>query len=74
MIDVHRVGFNARAPRAVTARIEEFNRGLGAGAALDMTNSDVKEFFTNVPRREMRRVVRKYVDLTLALNGAAPFF
>ena len=78
MIAVHKLGFHVRSPKEVVAKVQAFNRMRkargGEEAELAVDNLDIKDFFTHIPRDELRRVVNHYQKLTLENDPSAIYF
>ena len=69
MIAVHQLGFHIQSPKEVVAKVQAFNRmhraRSGEEEELQIDNLDIKDFFTHVPRDELRRIIQHYQKLTL---------
>ena len=79
IINVFNLGFHIQSPKAVISRVNAFNAGRSRDAAgvrsdLNVDLLDLKDFFTNVPREEVRRIVRKYIRLVRERMPESPWF
>ena len=78
-VTYHQVGFHVSSPKEVLKKIDKFNRMLddwigGDPGGLTKEMRDIGEFFTNIPRDRMMRVIKKYQEKTARRDPDAVFF